>query len=376
MFFLNGALFGVWASRIPAVKQQHALDPSLLGLLLLCMGAGAIAAFPVAGRASDRLGSARVTRTIAIFYVFALIGVALSSSVSMLALMLFFFGATHGGMDVAMNAWAAEVERRAGRPMMASFHAMFSVGTGLGAATGYAAVTQALGILAHFCVTALVLAIVTLAIAAIEWHSDAAEDNDASPLFAWPRGVLLIVGFVALCSSVGEGAIADWSAVFLVTVASATQAQAALGYTAFSCTMVVMRFLGDRAVAALGPLLAARLSAIVAIAGALLVLLGSNLRVAIIGFALMGVGYAVVMPLCFSRAANDPIIKPGAALASVATLGYGGMLIGPPLIGFIADLTSLRAAFGLLPLLAVFIVLLSRSLTNEVGGDRSSERAR
>lgn len=362
MFVLNGALFGIWASRIPAVTQIHSLDPASLGLLLLCMGAGAVTAFPIAGRTSDRYGSAVVCRGIAVVYALALIAIAMSPTVAVLAAMLFIFGATHGAMDVAMNAWAAEVERAATRPMMASFHAMFSVGTGLGAASGYLAVSNGIGLLMHFTVMSVVLAAVCLALAAIDWRSETEPTQAAAPLFALPRGVLLVVGFVAFCSSVGEGAMADWSAVFLVTVATVTEAQAALGYTAFSCAMVVMRFLGDRTVTRLGPLLAARVSGVAAAVGSSLAVLGGSLTASLAGFTLMGIGYAVIMPLCFSRAANDSTIKPGAALASVATLGYGGMLIGPPLIGFVAGLTSLRTAFLLLPLLAVFIVVFSKAL--------------
>ena len=365
MFLLNGALFGIWASRIPAVADTHALDKAALGLLLLCLAGGAIAAFPLAGRAADRYGAARVTRVLAGAYALSLIAVAISPSVAVLALTLLIFGAMLGGMDVAMNAWAAEVERARGRSTMASFHAMFSLGAGLGAATGYGAAANGLGVPAHFAGGAVALAALTVPLAAIEWRSAAPPDPDKAPVFAVPRSALLAVGVVAFCSAFGEGAMADWSAVFLVSVTAVSEAQAALGYAVFSAAMVAMRLVGDRVIVHLGPARAARYSAATAALGALLAALGGTFPTALAGFALMGLGYAVIFPLAFSRAANDGTTGPGAAIAGVATLGYGGMLLGPPLIGFVAHATSLQTAFLLLSAAAGLIAVLSGALARD-----------
>ena len=160
----------------------------------------------------------------------------------------------------------------------------------------------------------------------------------------------------------GEGAMADWSAVFLATVVGASEAQAALGYAVFSAAMVLARLAGDQVVRRLGPVTSARISGLLAAGGALTALLGGSFGVALAGFGLMGVGYAIVFPLAFSRAANDGEIPPGSAIASVATLAYGGMLVGPPAIGFIAAMTSLTHAFGLIAVLALAIVPLATSL--------------
>lgn len=364
MFLLNGAFFGIWASRIPAISARYDLDPGSLGLLLLCLAAGAIAAFPFAGRMADRHGAAPVTRTIAVFYAFALIGIALAPNVAFLAVSLFIFGATHGAMDVTMNAWAAEVERAGQKPIMSSFHAIFSVGAGLGAASGFGAASNDIGVLLHFTAASACVAVPMLLLAAISWTSQRAPSTETSPVFAFPTGNLLAVGIVAFCVSVGEGGMADWSAVFLVLVASADEAQAALGYTVFSCAMVATRLAGDRIIAILGPTRTARISGSAAAIGAALAVAGGTYVTALAGFAFMGVGYAVIMPLAFSRGANDPSVNPGAGVARVATLGYGGMLLGPPLIGFVADATSLRVAFSLLALLAIVVVLLSSSLSS------------
>ena len=316
----------------------------------------------MAGRAADRYGAARVTRVIAGACTLSLIAVALSPSVTVLAATLCAFGAALGGMDVAMNAWAAEVERAWGRSIMASFHAMFSLGAGLGAATGYVAAANGLGVPAHFTGGAIGLAALTLPLAAIAWRSTALPHHDKVPVLALPRGALLIVGMVTFCSALGEGAMADWSAIFLVSVTAVSDAEAALGYAVFSGAMVAMRLVGDRIIVFLGPVRTARYSAAAAALGALSAALGDSFPTALVGFALMGLGYAVIFPLAFSRAANDGVVRPGAAIASVATLGYGGMLLGPPLIGFIAHATSLQTAFLLLSGTAFLIAVLSNAL--------------
>lgn len=361
MFVLNGALFGIWASRVPAVAARHGLSPGSLGLVLLLMAAGAILSFPLAGRGADRAGAYRVTWASALGYVAALGALAVAPTVPLLGLALFAFGATHGAMDVAMNAWAGEVERRAGRPMMASFHAMWSLGAGLGAGSGFLAVSLGAGIGAHFFLAGALVAAGSLALARVGWASDTAPHHDG-PVFALPRGALLLVGLVALGSAVGEGGMADWSAIFLVRSTGAGEAAAALGYAIYSVAMVAMRLSGDRFTARFGPVAVARLAGLFAASGALLAVTFATYPVALAGFVLMGLGYALIIPLAFSRAANDPVMRPGAAIASVSTLGYGGILLGPPLLGTVAELTSVRLAFLVLAVLALMITALAGAL--------------
>jgi len=359
MFVLNGALYGMWASRIPAAARLHDLNEADLGLLLLLLAGGAIAAFPVAGRSADRFGAAPVTLSIAVAYAAALCLIGFAPTVTLLALALFAFGATHGAMDVAMNTWAGEAERHIARPVMSSFHAMFSLGAGLGAASGYAAEQLSIGIAAHFTAGALGILILTMALARIPWMSTRRSDAATTPLFPFPRGPLIAVGLIAFCSSMGEGAMVDWSALYLVDIARVDAANAALGYTVFSIAMVITRLLGDQVTHAFGPVMTARIAGVFATAGTLCAVVFASYGAALVGFALMGVGYAVIMPLAFSRAASDPHLPPGTAIASVATLGYGGLLLGPPVIGFVAHATSLRMGFGVLAALAALIVLLA-----------------
>lgn len=361
MFILNGTLFGIWASRIPAVRDRLDLTHETLGFGLLFMAAGAVCSFPVTGRLTDRFGAVAVTRIIAVLYTMSLILLALAGGFSALALFLFVFGAFHGSMDVAMNAWAAEVEQAYEKPLMPSFHAMWSLGAGLGALSGYAAVQMGLTVMQHFLLAGGGVVALALGASWVRWTSRTAE-NEGGAVFALPSGALVLVGATALCGALGEGAVADWSAVFLRDVTQAAESVAALGYAVFSATMVAFRLAGGVVIARFGPVATARFGGVCAALGVLGVVSADGAGQALAGFALMGIGYAVIMPLAFSRAANDLLVPPGQAIASVATLGYGGLLIGPPLIGFLAEMLTLRLAFMALLPLAVLIVLLSGAL--------------
>lgn len=358
-FALNGVLLGSWAARVPAVASNFGLDEGALGLLLLVMGVGALISFPLAGRLADRFGAVRVTRWITLAYLVSIALVGLAPVVPALGLALFFFGMCHGSMDVAMNSWAAEVERHMGRSVMSSFHAMWSLGAGLGAAGGFVATSLAAPVGLHFVLAAILSALLLGPFLRIDWTSRTETGAAGEPVFAFPRGALVFVGLIALGAGLGEGAAVDWSAVFLSDVLGAAEAQATLGYAVFSVTMVAMRLCVDRLITRHGPRRVALASGLLAASGYLLCAFSGSLALALAGFVLMGLGYAAVIPLAFSRAAADPEVPAGQAIASVATLGYGAMLMGPPAIGFIADVSSLRFSFVLVGLFALLIAVLS-----------------
>ncbi|WP_371808130.1 MFS transporter [Ruegeria sp. HKCCD7239] len=361
MFILNGALFGIWASRIPAVRDRLDLTHEALGLGLLFMAAGAVCSFPITGRLTDKFGAVSITRVIAVLYTLSLVLLAVAGSFWALAALLFIFGAFHGSMDVAMNAWAAEVEQAYDKPVMSSFHAMWSLGAGLGALSGYGAVQLGMTVMQHFLLAGGAVVGLALVLSWVRWTSRRAA-SPGGAVFALPSGALILVGFTALCGALGEGAVADWSAIFLRDVTGAAESIAALGYAVFSVTMVAFRLAGGVVIARFGPVATARFGGVCAALGVLGVVSAVQPQLALAGFALMGIGYAVIMPLAFSRAANDPYVPPGQAIASVATLGYGGLLIGPPLIGFLAEMLTLRLAFMALLPLAIMIVILSGAL--------------
>lgn len=362
-FALNGILLGSWASRIPAIVETHGLSETGLAALLLCMGVGALVSFPLAGRLSDGVGAVRVTRAVAVIYLVGIVLVAAAPEPILLGAALFVFGGAHGAMDVCMNSWATEVEKAGRRSVMSSFHAMWSFGAGVGAGIGFAAVHLSVPVWAHFVGVAVLAAALFGPLMGIAWTSQTRPRGAADPVFALPRGPLLLVGLIALASGLGEGAMADWSAIFLTDVVGSGEASATLGYAVFSVTMVAMRLMVDGLVTRFGPTRVARASGLIAAAGLVLAILPATLTAALLGFALMGVGYAALIPVAFSRAASDPIVPPGQGIAAVATLGYGSLLMGPPAIGLLAEATSLRVAFAVLAVVALGVSALSPVLS-------------
>ena len=366
-FFANGALYGAWASRIPTVKDTFDLTPSALGLLLLVLASGAVVAFPLAGRATDRLGARGVTRVLAILFVASFVFIGLAPTLWTLVAALFLFGATFGGMDVAMNTWGTALERQRGIVALPALHATFSLGAGIGAATGYLALNLDLSLAGHALALSLPALALCLLPGGVATPAAPAKQSD-TPAFGLPDPAILLVGLVTFAMVIGEGAMADWSAVYLVEQTGSPQSHAALGYTVFSVTMVTMRLFGSTLLRLLAPPTAIVLSCALAAAGAFLAAATTHYGTALTGFALMGFGFALVMPLSMSTAARISEGNEGRAIAAVATFGYGGLLLGPPLIGFVAEFGGYPAAFGTIGLLAVAACAGFRSFRTQTPG--------
>ena len=364
IFAINGMVFGTWASRIPAIVDFHDLSPGSLGLLIFLAGLSAVIAFSIFGRAADRYGAAFITKRATLLLIpLTLIFIAYANSIWMLVFAVIFFGAIHGGDDVAMNAWAAEVEREYTRPVMSSFHAMWSLGAGIGAGLGSLLAFYEVGFKNHFSLISIIIFILALSAAFVPFESQKNKKEANSPFISIPKGSLLPVATITFFASLSEGAVADWSAIFLKSVASLNDGNAALGFTVFSVCMFSMRLLGDRISFILGPATAARYSGLVALTGSIILLVSDSFLLLLLGFGLIGLGIAVIIPLAFSRAGNDETISQGTAIASIATLGYGGMLLGPLFLGLIAEITSIKTSFLILPIMAFFIFILSKHLS-------------
>ena len=364
IFAINGMVFGTWASRIPAIVDFHDLSPGSLGLLIFLAGLSAVIAFSIFGRAADRYGAAFITKRATLLLIpLTLIFIAYANSIWMLVFAVIFFGAIHGGDDVAMNAWAAEVEREYTRPVMSSFHAMWSLGAGIGAGLGSLLAFYEVGFKNHFSLISIVIFVLALSAAVVPFESQKNKKEANSPFISIPKGSLLPVATITFFASLSEGAVANWSAIFLKSVASLNDGNAALGFTVFSVCMFSMRLLGDRISFILGPATAARYSGIVALTGSIILLVSDSFLLLLLGFGLIGLGIAVIIPLAFSRAGNDETISQGTAIASIATLGYGGMLLGPLFLGLIAEITSIKTSFLILPIMAFFIFILSKHLS-------------
>ncbi len=343
VFLANGFGIGAWAAGIAGVKAELGLTATALGSALLMLAVGAMSAMPFAGWLGARRG--RLVAPCALLFAAALLLPALARTYWMLLPGLFAVGATSGALDVLMNAHAARVEQARGRAIMSSFHAAWSLGglVGAGATAALLHVGQP---------DALPFAAVGVAVlAGAAWRlglDDSAAAGRAGG-FAWPSRAVAGLGLLCLLAFMTEGAVADWSGVFLRGVAGASPAMATAGFGGFSAAMVLGRLTGDGLVRRFGPATVLRAGALLAMAG-FAVAMAFPLAAAA-GFAVVGLGVANMAPVLLSAAGRSgPAVSTG--VAAVATMGYAGLLLGPPLIGAAADQVGLRAALGLLMLTA------------------------
>lgn len=375
MFFANGVMFASWAARIPEVQQRQALSTGELGSVLLGMAVGALVAMPLTGWVMARVGSRSVTIVAALAFCLTLSLPVLAATESSLLLALTVLGVTHGAMDVAMNAQAAEVERAYRRPIMSSFHALFSFGGMAGAGVGGVMAHIGVEPLSHLCGVALLAAGGVLG--ASRWLFSADENGvSREAVFALPHRSLLGLGVIAFCVMLGEGAMADWSAVYLRQTLQTDAGVAAAGYAAFSLAMALGRLMGDRLTARLGSVVMLRLGGSLAAFGLGVSLIANRPTVVIIGFALVGAGFSIIVPLVFSHAGGSRIGSPGTAIAAVSTIGYFGFLVGPPLIGWAAEFLTLRGALCIVVILSLMIAGLSatvRQVANSSTAQQHSE---
>jgi MFS family permease len=369
IFFLNGFGFATWVSRIPAVRQALNLTEGALGTALLAIAVGALVAFPLAGRGSVIRGARAVTIATGLAYCVVLPGPTFAGGFLTLALLLFLFGAANGAMDVAMNALAVEVETFVGKPIMSSFHGMWSIGGLTGAGVGALFAKQDISPQLHLLIVASVLTVALL----VARHWLPPSQPHASPEsvahFALPERAMLGLSGIIFCAFLIEGAMADWSAVLLHDSLKTTAASAALGYAAFSLAMTSMRFAGDRLVIQWGAVRLLRCTNVVgalALAAALWV---QHVGLTMVAFALIGFGMATVAPLVFGAAARRSRHGAGHGIAAMATAGYGGFLVGPPLVGWLAQASSLRLALGVLAILALAITALAHHVREPVAAE-------
>jgi predicted MFS family arabinose efflux permease len=368
VFFVNGALFGNWVLRIPAIKDQVDADTGPLGLALLCLAVGALLSKPVAGQLVARYGSRPITRLGVTLTCLALMLPALAVNVVTLGLALTGFGAALGILDVAMNAHGVAVQDRLGRPVMASLHGMFSVGGLLGSLAGGGAEAEGLSPLVHFALAAAVLggtalaASVRLLPASCDVTPKVAQGGRAR-LPAVHRRPLVLLGLVGLCGLMAEGAVGDWSAIYLRGDLGTSAAFAAMGYSAYSIAMAVGRFLGDRCLARWGEVRVVTRAVTFAGCAFATGLLAGHPAAAICGFTVLGMGLSIVMPAILSMAGRLGGQNTGPAITVVSSIAGTGMLAGPPVIGFLAQLTGLPAALGAISVLALGAAFLLRFVT-------------
>jgi MFS family permease len=366
VFAVHGAVAGSFASRVPWVADHASVSAGQLGLALAMPALGASVAMPLAGRISHVLGGRAAQRLLLAAWTLTLMLPGLAPNLLTLCLALFMFGATAGMADVVMNAIGVEVENLLDRSIMSGLHGMWSTGALLGSAGGtLAAHLEADGRL-HFMIASAVLTVAGLV--ACSWVLDvrAAVDEEPPPRFTLPPRSALLIGAIGFCAVFAEGASLDWSAVYLRDVLGSSATLAAACTTGFTLTMALARFAGDPVVDRFGAVRSVRVCGVLAACGGVLVVAAPHPAVAMTGFALLGLGIAVVVPLCFAAAGRSGP-HPSQAIAGVATITYTSGLVAPGAIGALAEATSLVVSFGLVTLLACGVAGLAGVLR---AGDR------
>ena len=364
VFFLTGAGTANWAVRIPAVQSALALSDGRLGIALLGVSAGAIVAMPIAGHLVAKHGSRPVTWIAALFFALTLVLPARAPSFALLAAALVALGLANGVLDVAMNAQAAAVQRRYAEPIMGRVHALYSFGGLVGAVIGGRVAAAGIAPSTHLTGTGLAIAVAAsvVVIGMLPGHTDAAPLQSPSP---GQLRVLLPLGVLAFCVLFGEGTMMNWSAVYLRNVIRTGPGMAAAGFAAFSLMMTVGRAVGDTLTMRFGAVALARAGGVLAVVGVAAALGSSHALPVVIGFGAVGAGLSIIFPMVLAAAARSPGLVPGAAIAMVSMCGYSGLLAGPPLIGAVASVTSLRGGLALVMVTSALVLVLARA----VGGN-------
>jgi MFS family permease len=357
IFFGNGFGIGTWAAQLPRFKAALGLSDGQLSLALLAFSLGAVVLMPMIGWLTAHVGSRKVTLTAAFAFAATLLLPGLAPSLTLLTLASLVAGACNGSMDVSMNTNATVVEKAWNQPLMSSLHAFFSLGGLAGAAASGLFIAGGFGIVPTLLVSCAGMG--CLFLVAAFWTLEEEEMAAETHGFAWPRGAVILLAVLAMFCFVVEGAMVDWTAIYLQSVTGASLETAVAGFVAFSLAMTVCRFMGDFAVRRLGRVRTLQMGGLLAAVGLALAMLLPQPLPATLGFALVGIGLANTVPVLFSTAGQIKGVAPSMGVAMVATLGYGGLLLGPPLIGFGGDIVGLRAMLAVLIVFALATVGLS-----------------
>jgi MFS family permease len=358
-YFAQGLCFASWASRIPEIKIHLNLSDAQLGSILLGLPVGQLLTMPISGRLVTTFGSRKVLMVIAPFYTLALTTIGLATSGWQLALCLFLFGIVGNMCNISLNTQGVAAEKMYGKPIMTSFHGAWSLGGFTGALVGLLLINLHQTPYAHFWI---ITAFVWLHILINYKHLVPVEKPVASKikskLFTMPEGVLVQLGIIGFCSMATEGAMFDWSGVYFKDIVKAPAALVVLGYASFMIMMASGRFLGDKMITKFGRKRWLQFSGIMVSSGMFTSVLFPHLIPATIGFMMVGIGVSGIVPMVYTIAGNSKTIAPGMALAMVSGVSYFGFLLGPPLIGYVSALASLRYSYAIIGCFGLFITLI------------------
>ena len=344
IFFLAGLCFASWASRIPTIQNNLGLSETSLGMVLLALPVGLMLSVPFSGWIITKVGSRLIATVSSVIYGCILVALGLSQNIFQLVSSLFLFGFAGNMLNISINTQAVGVEALYKRPIMASFHGIWSLAGFSGAAIGTLMLALHFDPYQHF----LLISGLALCIVFISHRFILTEDinsDSKQPIFAKPDKSLINLGIIAFCCMICEGTMFDWSGVYFKKVIGAEGAWIGAGYSAFMITMASGRFVADYLTHKFGLKSILQFSGVLIACGLLLAVLMPYLVTAIIGFLLVGFGVSSVVPLIYSEAGKSKTMSPGVALAAVSTIGFLGFLSGPPIIGLVAGVTSLKISF-------------------------------
>jgi MFS family permease len=360
VFLVHGLVVSTWVSRIAGVKSALRLSDGALGIALFGSAIGSVTAIPICGWAASRYGSRRTVQWTAAGFASSLLALALAPNLPVLFAALFIYGAMAGANDVAINAQAVGVEKRLGAPTMSRFHAMFSLGGIIGAAAGGVLAASRVTPTFHFVTVAIVILAGVILTRPLMLDTHDRTQSSARISLRTPPRALMLLSAIGFCIFLSEGAIADWTAVYIKQVLKTGEGMAAAGYAAFSAAMTIFRLAGDTITARLGRAWTIRGGGIVAACGLALVVAADSPFTALAGFAAAGAGFSSIIPVVFAAGGRIRAVPEAVGVATVSGLGYLGFLVGPPLIGFVSEATSLRSGLLVVVILsAVAAVLVS-----------------
>lgn len=356
IFLVTGMAMGLWAALVPYAQLRTGAEAGDLGLLLLCLGGGSLIAMLASGRIIGRLGCRAVIVAGVVLYCLTLPLLAVFSDIRLLALSLLIFGMGVGLTDVAMNVQGTLVEQAANKPLMSGFHCLWSVGGIAGAGGGALLLGSGFSPLGAALCTVVLVALVTLGFLS-SLLPTGGEDEQSESGKARPNFRLVLMAVMAMICFMAEGAILDWSGIFITQERGMAVEHAGWGFAAFAIAMSLMRLTGDAVVTALGRKRVLMVGGVLGIVGYLLTVLTDSWAVSLFGFALVGIGAANIVPVLITLAGQEKAMPVNRSVAMVATLGYFGVLGGPALIGWVAHLSNLYVAFSLVAVSFLVIVL-------------------
>ncbi|MFA6247001.1 MAG: MFS transporter [Mucilaginibacter sp.] len=354
MFFMAGICFASWASRIATIQQNLNLSDAGLGGVLFALPVGLMCSLPFSGWVITRIGSRKLLVSALIVYSLALVSLGMAQNTVQLVACLLLFGFSSNAVNISVNTQAVAAEELYKRPILSSFHGLWSLAGFTGAAIGTFMIGQHVIPFKHF---SMIMALVIITVIFTTRYLKNDKPASAGPVFVMPDNSLIKLGVIAFCSMICEGAMFDWSVIYFKKVVLAQNASMGAGYTGFMLTMATGRFIADKFAHRFGLKRTLQVSGMLTATGLLTAVAFPYLYTAIFGFMLVGFGVSSVVPLVYSAAGKSKTMSPGVALAAVSTIGFMGFLFGPPVIGFVAGIATLRASFTLIAIMGICVTV-------------------